>query len=200
MRFPSEWFYHGELEAAPEIRHRGILDYDTPMSWIDTSEMDFHQEFVGESFGRINKQEANLLLQELEVYINRIGKQRILDERIDFGLISPYKAQVQYLRSRIKGSNFLRPFRSLLTVNTVDGFQGQERDVVFISLVRANEDGQIGFLNDLRRMNVAITRARMKLVILGDAATLTQHSFYKKLMEYIKLSSSDLSLTNTTVH
>ncbi|WP_369897131.1 AAA domain-containing protein [Bacteroides faecichinchillae] len=189
MRFPSEWFYHGELEAAPEIRHRGILDYDTPMSWIDTSEMDFHEEFVGESFGRINKQEANLLLQELEVYINRIGKQRILDERIDFGLISPYKAQVQYLRSRIKGSNFLRPFRSLITINTVDGFQGQERDVVFISLVRANEDGQIGFLNDLRRMNVAITRARMKLVILGDAATLTQHSFYKKLMEYINLAS-----------
>ena len=186
MRFPSEWFYHGELEAAPEIRHRGILDYDTPMSWIDTSEMDFHEEFVGESFGRINKQEANLLLQELEVYINRIGKQRILDERIDFGLISPYKAQVQYLRSRIKGSNFLRPFRSLITINTVDGFQGQERDVVLISLVRANEDGQIGFLNDLRRMNVAITRARMKLIILGDASTLTRHPFYKKLYEYIQ--------------
>ena len=135
------------------------------MSWIDTSEMEFHEEFVGESFGRINKQEANLLLEELEAYINRIGKERILEERIDFGLISPYKAQVQYLRSKIKGSSFLRPLRSLITVNTVDGFQGQERDVVFISLVRANEEGQIGFLNDLRRMNVAITRARMKLVL-----------------------------------
>lgn len=186
MRFPSEWFYHGELEAAPEIRFRGILDYDTPMNWIDTSELDFKEEFVGESFGRINKQEADLLLQELEKYINRIGKQRILDEKIDFGLISPYKAQVQYLRGKIKGSSFLRPFRSLITVNTVDGFQGQERDVVFISLVRANEDGQIGFLNDLRRMNVAITRARMKLVILGDATTLTKHAFYRKLMQFIK--------------
>lgn len=186
MRFPSEWFYHGELVAAPEIRYRGILDYDTPMNWIDTSELDFHEEFVGESFGRINKQEADLLLQELEKYINRIGKQRILDERIDFGLISPYKAQVQYLRGKIKGSSFLRPFRSLITVNTVDGFQGQERDVVFISLVRANEDGQIGFLNDLRRMNVAITRARMKLVILGDATTLTKHAFYRKLMQFIQ--------------
>lgn len=189
MRFPSEWFYHGELEAAPEVRFRGILDYDSPMNWIDTSEMEFHEEFVGESFGRINKEEGNLLLQELEAYINRIGKQRILDERIDFGLISPYKAQVQYLRSKIKGSSFLRPFRSLITVNTVDGFQGQERDVVFISLVRANEDGQIGFLNDLRRMNVAITRARMKLVILGDATTLTKHAFYRKLMQYIKEES-----------
>ena len=186
MKFPSEWFYHNELEAAPEVRNRGILDFDTPMNWIDTSEMDFHEEFVGESFGRINKPEADLLLQELEAYINRIGKARILDERIDFGLISPYKAQVQYLKSKIKTSSFLRPFRSLITVNTVDGFQGQERDVVFISLVRANEGGQIGFLNDLRRMNVAITRARMKLVILGDAATLMQHPFYKRLMAYIK--------------
>ena len=186
MRFPSELFYNGELEAAPEVRNRGILDFDTPMNWIDTSEMDFHEEFVGESFGRINKQEANLLLQELEAYISRIGKARILDESIDFGLISPYKAQVQYLRSKIRGSSFLRPFRSLITVNTVDGFQGQERDVVFISLVRANEDGQIGFLNDLRRMNVAITRARMKLVILGDATTLTKHAFYRKLIQYIR--------------
>lgn len=185
MRFPSEWFYNHELEAAPEVRHRGILDFDTPMTWIDTSEMDFHEEFVGESFGRINKPEADLLLQELEAYIKRIGESRVLDERIDFGLISPYKAQVQYLRGRIKSSSFFRPFRSMITVNTVDGFQGQERDVVFISLVRANENGQIGFLNDLRRMNVAITRARMKLVILGDATTMTKHPFYKKLMEYI---------------
>ncbi len=135
---------------------------------------------------KVVQQEANLLLQELEAYIERIGKERILDERIDFGLISPYKAQVQYLRGKIKGNSFLRPFRSLITVNTVDGFQGQERDVIFISLVRANEDGQIGFLNDLRRMNVAITRARMKLVILGDASTLTKHPFYKRLMLFIK--------------
>lgn len=186
MQFPSEWFYHGKLEAAPEIHYRGILDFDAPMNWIDTSAMDFREEFVGESFGRINKQEANLLLQELEAYINRIGKERILEERIDFGLISPYKAQVQYLRSKIKGSSSLHPFRSLITVNTVDGFQGQERDVIFISLVRANKDGQIGFLNDLRRMNVAITRARMKLVILGDAVTLTKHPFYKRLLLFIK--------------
>ena len=185
MRFPSEWFYNHQLEAAPEVRHRGILDFDTPMVWIDTTGMDFHEEFVGESFGRINKPEANLLLEKLEEYIKRIGEARVLEERIDFGLISPYKAQVQYLRNKIKGSSFFRPFRSVITVNTVDGFQGQERDVIFISLVRANESGQIGFLNDLRRMNVAITRARMKLVILGDAATMTRHPFYHKLMEHI---------------
>ncbi len=185
MKFSSQWFYNGELEAAPEVRCRGILDWDSPISWIDTSDRDFKEEFVGETFGRINKDEANLLLQELKSYLTRIGSNRILEERIDFGIISPYKAQVQYLRNKIKADASLKPYRGLLTVNTVDGFQGQERDVIFISLVRANEDGQIGFLNDLRRMNVAITRARMKLVILGEAATLSHHSFYRKLMEYI---------------
>ncbi len=185
MHFSSEWFYNGELEAAPEVRNRSILDLDNPISWIDTSKMEFKEEFVGESFGRINKDEANLLLKELQAYINKIGGERILDERIDFGIISPYKAQVQYLRGKIKGSEALRPYKKLITVNTVDGFQGQERDVIFISLVRANEDGQIGFLRDLRRMNVAITRARMKLVILGDASTLGKHPFYRKLMASI---------------
>ena len=185
MKFPSQWFYNGELQAAPEIRYRGILDWDTPINWIDTSDMDFKEEFIGETFGRINKAEADLLLQELKAYINRIGGKRVLEERIDFGIISPYKAQVQYLRNKIKASGSLKPYRSLLTVNTVDGFQGQERDVIFISLVRANEDGQIGFLNDLRRMNVAITRARMKLVILGEAETMKRHKFYRELIEYI---------------
>ena len=197
MRFPSEWFYNNQLESAPEVRHRGILDYDTPMVWIDTSELEFHEEFVGESFGRINKPEADLLIQELKNYIQRIGENRVFDERIDFGLISPYKAQVQYLRNKIKSSSFFRPFRELITINTVDGFQGQERDVIFISLVRANENGQIGFLNDLRRMNVAITRARMKLVILGEAQTLTRHAFYKKLMEY---DDVDLEFTDDALN
>lgn len=186
MRFPSQWFYNGELEAAPEVRYRGILDWDTPISWIDTSGMDFKEEFVGETFGRINKDEADLLLSELKAYIQRIGGKRILDEKIDFGIISPYKAQVQYLRNLLKTDAALKPYRHLFTVNTVDGFQGQERDVIFISLVRANDEGQIGFLSDLRRMNVAITRARMKLVILGEAETLKHHSFYRKLLEQLK--------------
>lgn len=178
--------------SRPRSDQPGILDLDLPMSWIDTSEMEFHEEFIGESFGRINKPEANLLLQELEAYIRKIGEKRVLEERIDFGLISPYKAQVQYLRGKLKGCSFFRPFRSQITIHTVDGFQGQERDVIFISLVRANEDGQIGFLNDLRRMNVAITRARMKLVILGDAVTMSKHAFYKKLIGYIRHISQGL--------
>ena len=185
MRFSSDWFYHGALNSAPEVKYRSILDFDTPIVWVNTEDIDCNEEFIGESFGRINKTEANLSIEELKKYINKIGKERLLDERIDFGLISPYKAQVQYLRQLVKKDAFFKPFRHLITINTVDGFQGQERDVILISLVRANEDGQIGFLNDLRRMNVAITRARMKLIILGDASTLTKHPFYKKLYEYI---------------
>lgn len=185
MRFSSDWFYGGELQAAPEVRYRGILDYDTPMVWVNTEGLDAEEEFVGESFGRINKTEATLTIEQLQAYITRIGKERILDERIDFGIISPYKAQVQYLRQLIRRNPFFKPFHHLLSVNTVDGFQGQERDVIIISLVRANEEGQIGFLNDLRRMNVAITRARMKLIILGDASTLTRHPFYNKLFHHI---------------
>ena len=185
MRFSSDWFYGGMVEPAPEVKHRGILDYDEPMVWIDTSGTEAYEQFVGESFGRINKREARLTLDTLQTYFEKIGKERILEESIDVGIISPYRAQVQYLRQLIKQSDFFRPYRKLIAVNTVDGFQGQERDIVFISLVRSNQEGQIGFLSDLRRMNVAITRARMKLVIMGNAETLGHTAFYKKLYAYV---------------
>ena len=185
MRFPSRWFYHDELEAAPEVKYRGIFDFDTPVSWIDTSELDLQEKAVAEGTGRLNTGEAELLVRELKNYMERIGIRRILEEHIDFGVISPYRAQVHYLRHLLKKEPFFRPCRRLITVHTVDGFQGQERDVIMISLVRANEKGQIGFLRDLRRMNVAITRARMKLLILGEAVTLTRHPFYRELYEYI---------------
>ena len=191
MRFSSDWFYGNMVESAPEVKYRSILDFDIPMTWIDTSQfavdgLQFTEEFVGESFGRINKAEAELTLLVLEEYFKKIGKQRVLDERLDVGIISPYRAQVQYLHRQIKKKEWAKPYRQLISVNTVDGFQGQERDIILISLVRANDDGQIGFLRDLRRMNVAITRARMKLIILGDASTMTQHPFYRKLYNYIE--------------
>lgn len=185
MKFSSEWFYNGMVESAPTVSHRGILDYDTPMMWIDTAECDGKEEFVGENFGRINRAEAEMTLQTLQQYLEKIGKQRILEESIDVGIISPYRAQVQLLRKELRKREFFRPYRHLLTVNTVDGFQGQERDIILISLVRSNDGGDIGFLRDLRRMNVAITRARMKLIILGSSETMTSHPFYKKLYEYV---------------
>ena len=199
MRFSNEWFYGGAMTAAPEVRHRGILDLDTPIEWIDPMEgrlpgrlavdldaeesPSFREALAGESHGRINRDEAEFSVLTLRNYIEKIGKQRFLDERIDVGLISPYRAQVQYLRGLIKRTPFFKPFRHLISVNTVDGFQGQERDVIIISLVRSNDDGNIGFLRDLRRMNVAMTRARMKLIIIGSVATLTRHPFYRKLHE-----------------
>lgn len=186
MRFSSEWFYGGMLQSAPEVKYRSILDFDTPIEWINTEGLDCNEEFIGENYGRINKSEAELSIEQLKGYITKIGRERFLDERIDVGMISPYKAQVQYLRRLVRNDAFFKPYRQAITINTVDGFQGQERDVILISLVRANEEGQIGFLNDLRRMNVAITRARMKLIIFGDASTLTRHAFYKKLYTYIE--------------
>lgn len=200
MRFSADYFYHGGLRAAPEVEYRGILDYDIPVEWIDTStagndtadepedtELRFREALAGESFGRINKAEARLTLDTLRNYFERIGAQRILEERIDVGVISPYRAQVRYLRQLLRREAWAKPFRGLVSVNTVDGFQGQERDVILISLVRNNAERQIGFLRDLRRMNVAMTRARMKLIIIGDSPTLTSaHPFYRKLYEYVE--------------
>ena len=192
MRFSSNYFYDGQVESAPTVKYRGILDLDVAMEWIspsensEYSENSFKEQFIGESFGRINKDEAELTLNTLQQYFERIGKQRLLDERIDVGIISPYRAQVQYLRRLLMKREFFKPFRRQISVNTVDGFQGQERDIIVLSMVRSNDDGQIGFLRDLRRMNVAITRARMKVIILGNAPTLTRHPFYRQLWKYVQ--------------
>lgn len=202
MSFSSAWFYGGALVAAPGVRFRGILDYDTPIEWVDTSGMgqalsdgdapesdpvlSFKEAIAGKSFGRINKDEALLTLLTLQNYIERIGARRFADESIDVGVISPYRAQAQYLRHLIKRTPFFRRFKDAISVDTVDGFQGQERDVIVISLVRSNDEGNIGFLRDLRRMNVAMTRARMKLIIIGSVATLARHPFYRRLHAHIE--------------
>ncbi len=139
---------------------------------------------MGATFGRINKKEAAATVAALKAYTEKVGRHRLAEERVSFGIISPYRAQVQYLRSLVKSDEYLRPLRRQITINTVDAFQGSERDVIILSLVRSNAGGEIGFLSDLRRTNVAITRARFKLIILGDADTLCRHKFYKRLYEY----------------
>ena len=208
MRFSSDYFYHGQVESAPEVKYRSILDLDVAMEWkthpqplpigrgVDTPSNDVvgvqgddsppYREGLGEGLSFVNKAEAELTMDTLQAYFERIGKQRLLEERIDVGIISPYRAQVQYLRRLLMKREYFKPFRRLISVNTVDGFQGQERDVIIISLVRSNDEGQIGFLRDLRRMNVAITRARMKVIILGDHHTLTKHPFYRRLWQYVQ--------------
>ena len=213
MRFSSDWFYGGRVTSAPEVKYRSILDLDVAMEWVEpTPTQDAEKDFVEgtakavavadsvvadnalaygawqeqqHNLSIVNPAEAELTLQTLEDYFTRIGKARLLEERLDVGVISPYRAQVDYLRRLLKKREFFKPFRQLITVNTVDGFQGQERDIIVISLVRANEAGQIGFLRDLRRMNVAITRARMKVIIVGSAETMTRHPFYRKLYQYV---------------
>ncbi|MDE6310354.1 MAG: AAA family ATPase [Muribaculaceae bacterium] len=199
MRFSSDWFYGSRLSAAPEVACRGIMDFDKPVEWVDTAlipsepddspdpDLAFREALAGRTFGRVNKAEARLTLEILHSFFERIGKARVLDERIDVGLISPYRAQVRYLRMLIRRESWSKPYRHLISINTVDGFQGQERDIIMVSLVRSNDKAQIGFLRDLRRMNVAMTRARMKLIIVGNVPTLVAaHPFYRRLHEYVE--------------
>lgn len=200
MAFPSRWFYHGRLKAAPEVADRLVHIMDTPLTWIDTRE-GFRQksEEQNEENGKgrtgngerrnsvgslSNSDEARLVVHTLRDYVDMIGLERIVSDNVDFGIISPYRAQVRLIRRLLKMQYFYRRIRHQVSVHTVDGFQGQERDVIIISMVRDNEEGQIGFLGDLRRMNVAITRARMKLIVIGNSETLSKHRFYKALYEH----------------
>ena len=198
MQFPNREFYGGRLTSDPSVRFRNILDWERAIEWIvpeapspcpqqgeDTETPEFGETMAADGLSRQNVEEARQTLETLKQYFQKIGKQRILDERIDVGVISPYKGQVRLLRQMVRRDAFWKPFRSLITINTVDGFQGQERDIIVISMVRSNEEGQVGFLRDLRRMNVAITRARMKLMIVGDPETLCRHPFYRRLWEYV---------------
>lgn len=202
MQFPNREFYDGQLHSDPSVKYRGILDWDTAIEWIESEEPIESPEnldrpeppeppespgelLASDGLSRINPAEARQALQALRNYIERIGCDRILHERLDIGIISPYKGQVQLLRRMLRRDSWWKPLRHLISVNTVDGFQGQERDIILISMVRNNEQGQVGFLSDLRRMNVAITRARMKLIIIGHSPTLCHHPFYKRLKHYI---------------
>ena len=184
MQFPNREFYDGLLQSDPSVKYRGILDWDTAIEWVESEENE-GETLASDGLSRINPVEAELALQTLYDYIERIGKDRILYERLDIGIISPYKGQVQLLRRMLRKDSYWKPLRPLISINTVDGFQGQERDIILISMVRHNEQGQVGFLSDLRRMNVAITRARMKLIIIGHSPTLCKHPFYKRLKHYI---------------
>ena len=185
MAFPSRWFYHGRLQAAPAVADRQVTPLDTPLMWIDTSQCGFGER-QSRTLSRSNADEARLLIRTLREYIESIGITRVQDERIDFGIISPYRAQVRLIRRLLKLQKFFRRLYGQIAVGTVDGFQGQERDVIILSMVRDNDEGQIGFLRDLRRMNVAMTRARMKLIVLGNAATLSRHPFYAALLDHFQ--------------
>ena len=185
MAFSSKWFYDGRLKAAPEAADRLVSPLDTPLMWLDTSQISA-EEHSGRGHSLSNAQEARLVIHTLRDYIEMISPQKIESERTDFAIITPYRGQARLIRRLLKLQHFFRRLRRQISVGTVDGFQGQERDVVLISLVRDNAQGSIGFLRDLRRMNVAMTRARMKLIIVGNADVLGRHRFYRELVEHIK--------------
>lgn len=186
MRFSSEYFYGGKLRAADNVSYRSALDVDSAMIWFDTAGLDWTEKMQKDGTSRYNVEEAKFLVQQLEEYVDMMTVRHLLDDKIDFAVISPYQAQIHLLRRLIRQSEKLRHIRRHITVETVDAFQGQERDVVMLSFVRANEDAQLGFLTDLRRINVALTRARHKVMLVGDSETLARHPFFERLTNYIR--------------
>ena len=188
MNFSGKEFYKGLLKAAPIVKD-WVLGSENdfisvPVEFIDTAGCSFEEKLNKENLSTYNPDEADLLLKHFNLLFEALessGK-NILEYRA--GIISPYKAQVELLREKIKQLSFIERMEKNIVVNTVDGFQGQERDIIYISLVRSNSSGEIGFLGDIRRMNVAMTRAKKKLVVVGDSATLGSHPFYKDFLTY----------------
>lgn len=186
MNFSSKYFYEDKLRAHPSVKHRLLHPDQKPFDFIDTAGCGFAEKQDPETLSRYNSEEAALLIRQLEQLIAFITPERWLAESITLGIITPYSAQVDRLNHLADASPLLEQVKPLVTINTVDAFQGQERDAIAISLVRSNEKSEIGFLGDIRRTNVALTRAKKKLIVVGDSATLTTHPFYMALLEYVQ--------------
>jgi ATP-dependent RNA/DNA helicase IGHMBP2 len=186
MKFSSAYFYKNELLAHESVKEK-LLDPDqSPVEFIDIAGCGFNEAQDPETLSRFNKEEADLLIRQVEKLVEEIGPTRWLENKTTIGVITPYRAQVDHLDKLVEASSILQPLHSLITVNTVDAFQGQERDVIAISFVRSNNEGEVGFLSDIRRTNVAMTRAKTKLIMVGDSATLGSHEFYVALLDYVQ--------------
>ncbi len=186
MKFSSGYFYKDELIAHESVRTELLRPNQPPVEFIDTAGAGYTEEQDPETLSRFNKEEAALLIRVVEKLIEEIGLEDWITQNITLGIITPYRAQVDYLLHLAESSAFLEPLHKLVTINTVDAFQGQERDVIAISFVRSNAKGEVGFLADIRRTNVAMTRAKKKLIMIGDSATLGTHPFYVKLLEFVQ--------------
>ncbi len=180
MGFSNEMFYKGVLRAAEGIHdHRLLSGLYEPVTFIDTAGCGFEEVVKEEYQSRYNPQEFRVLCEHLYQLVESHSDHPLPE----IALISPYREQVNYMEATVKEDALLSTLP--LTINTIDGFQGQERDVVYLSLVRSNAKGQIGFLQDFRRMNVAMTRARKLLVVVGDSATIASHEFYRSFLDYV---------------
>lgn len=185
MTFPSNQFYEGVLKANDKNAQKKIFINDSVIEYIDTAGTGFYESQHPETKSSYNQEEAKLLFKHLKNYLEKIYSEGY-DLPLSIGVISPYKAQVELLKKLLGTSGIEPNIQNRITINTIDGFQGQERDLIYISLVRSNESGEIGFLSDERRMNVALTRAQRKLVVLGDSATITvKNKFYNEFIDYI---------------
>lgn len=182
MQFPSAYFYNDKLIADDSVKHHSISDLPA-IDFIDTAGCGFNETQDPETLSRFNDEEAQLLIRQIETLLQYVGTE---DWNYTLGIITPYSAQVERLVKLAEASEILAHVQRFLTINTVDAFQGQERDIIAISFVRSNDKGEIGFLGDIRRTNVAITRARKKLIMTGDSATLGSHEFYNALLEYVQ--------------
>ena len=193
MGFSNEHFYHGRLQAAANTKEHPFSGEEVVFEWIDTSGSGFAEQVEVETLSTFNPEEAQLACRYLNEVIVRIGLSRCKEMGITVGLIAPYSAQVRQLRHLIFETYAfpnLRAFADLMTIDTVDGFQGQERDLMLISMTRSNPRGEIGFLADKRRMNVALTRAKRKLIVVGDSSTLAQDPFFDQLIRYVEEKGS----------
>lgn len=186
MEFPSSYFYDHALVAADSVSGHLLSENESPVEFIDTAGCGYAEEQDAETLSRYNEEEASLLIRQAEVLVERMGATSWLENQFTFGIITPYRAQVDVLNKLLDASEILVQIRQLITINTVDAFQGQERDVIAISFVRSNDRSEVGFLGDIRRTNVAMTRARKKLIMVGDSATLAAHPFYNDLIEFVQ--------------
>jgi hypothetical protein len=186
MRFSSDYFYKGALVADQSVRSGLLALNQPPVEYIDTAGIGYAEKQDAETLSRFNEEEAQLLVKRLELLVEDVGVENWLQQRFSLGIITPYRAQVDVLVKLAGNSAVLALLPGLITINTVDAFQGQERDVIGISFVRSNEKSEVGFLGDIRRTNVAMTRARKKLIMIGDSATLGAHEFYLALIEFVQ--------------
>ncbi len=186
MEFSNREFYNSKLEAHDSVADHTVFPDDLAIEFIDTAGCGFVEENHPENKSSFNPEEMELLFTHLSKYIESLKAFKQIENINSIGIISPYKAQVSLLQETYQERNpFGDNFKPKININTIDSFQGQERDIIYISLVRSNENGEIGFLADTRRMNVAMTRARKKLVIIGDSGTIGTNPFYNNFLDYI---------------
>ncbi|MFY0254567.1 AAA domain-containing protein [Chitinophaga sp. 30R24] len=182
MGYSSGIFYDDKLKAHTSVASHLLFSADMPLSFIDTAGCGFDEKTSGTS--TTNPEEAAFLFKHLTQLVAVLQEHCQPGNFPSIGIISPYKQQIALLRELMEHAPALQPYAAKITINTIDSFQGQERDIVYISMTRSNTDNKIGFLSDIRRMNVAMTRARKKLVVIGDSATLSQSGFYAGFISY----------------